>query len=331
MKGASGECDQSTRRGMSSWISVAAGSLRGVPSVCRSLPRATRGQEFRGPAGRAVFQWPHGDLWGSCCHSCLPPRVPRGFLKNWPLLRVGNPMAMGGVNENMAESRTLSGPSSSFLQFARKNAAWRAPNHPALLISFEWGKKMPHFKVITAHSLGITLLLGFRYFQDTHEMLTPQRGQNGRVGDGCITETWPRLSPGVGPNLLLLDLVSSWGSSSHQLELCADTSLHSSLCVFFHTGLSTSFHRPVSCHSSLPCSDIATLSPGLLCPSPVPATQHGHISCLKGVWWGHASCQSTGGCPQSWHSELCRHLSPVRHPPSPTLACLLTRVPTHSG
>lgn len=107
------------------------------------------------------------------------------------------------------------------------------------------------------------LLLGFRYSRDMHEMLRPQRGQHGHVGDGCTMETWPRLSPGVGPNLLLLDSVSSCRASAHPRELCADTSSHSysSLCVSFHPGLSTSFHRPVSCHSSLPCSDVATLSP----------------------------------------------------------------------
>lgn len=176
------------------------------------------------------------------------------------------------------------------------------------------------------------LLLGFRYSRDMHEMLRPQRGQRGHVGDGCTMETWPRLSPGVGPNSLLLDSVSSCRASAHPRELCADTSSHSysSLCVSFHPGLSTSFQRPVSCHSSLPCSDVATLSPRLA-PGSSPATQQGHVSRLKGVRWGHASCHSTGSCPQPRLPELRTLLSPVCHLPSPTLACLPTRVPTPSG
>lgn len=101
------------------------------------------GQELQGPAGRAAFQWPHEDVWGSHCHSCLPPWVPWGFLDDWPLLRVGNPMAVGGVNENVAESKTLSGPSSSFLAVCKEKGSVTGPK-PSCFVDLLNGERKRH-------------------------------------------------------------------------------------------------------------------------------------------------------------------------------------------
>lgn len=145
------------------------------------------------------------------------------------------------------------------------------------------------------------------------------------------------LEPEFSSNLVLVDWVSYCGTSSHWLTLCADTFMHSysSLCVFFNSGLSTGFHRPVSHHSSHPCSNITLPSLRLLLyPSPGPSTQHGQITRLKAIWWGHASSQNTSGCLDLCHLELCTlsYPSPLYSlTQEPHLTCLLASILTPSG
>lgn len=111
--------------------------------------------------------------------------------------------------------------------------------------------------------------------------------------------SWPCLSLGLGLIWFLWTGSATVAPVLTDSQLCADTFMHSSssLCVFFSSGLSTGFRRPVSHHSSHPVPNITPLSLRLLCPSPGPSTQHGQITCLKAVWWGHASSQNTSGCP----------------------------------
>lgn len=82
---------------------------------------------------------------------------------------------------------------------------------------------------------------------------------------------------------------------------------------------------------------MATLSPDLLCLSPVlpPSTAASVVRTASGGAVRPVRAH-TGGCPQPQRSELRRRLSLVHHPPSPTLACLplggdLNKVPVRVG